>query len=146
MGGRGGASGLSNGNMSIKQISSKLPDTQDLTFKKPVKELTGTPDQVKQAEKIRRDLIKHYLNAASATMNPYNPSASAKTATEIMQAAAKGKEEVAKYVKEHSNGDSKTADHLIERINKLSERVAKLNYLSQQKSAEWWIKGKYRSL
>lgn len=110
---------------------SVTPKVSELTVMSPVK-LEGTKEQIAEIEKVRMDVLRHYINESRVSLNSYNPETSAKQVGDILNAAKQGQNKVDEYIRDHDIPETS--------IRKLISSIKRLNDLSQISSAEWWIK------
>lgn len=131
----------SNQKITVKQLTNQLPETSDLTINR-LEKLTGTPEEIEKIKKFRMGVLQHYAHEVNVSMNSYDTEESSKMVSAIINSAEKGKEEVAKYILSHrysDGGDKKSVEVIINNVKKLADRIKKVNKLSSQTSARWWI-------
>lgn len=141
MGGRGGSSGLSSGNTSVKDIAKRLPDVKEFTLDKPP-QLEGSEKQIAWAKQIRAQQVKE-LYMYAITFGANNNQAS----IDLVNAMNNGKDSMADYIYKQANQyqsySAKTRKELAESyINKyksMKDRVKVVNEIATNKSAKFWI-------
>lgn len=138
MGGRGGSSGMSGGNLR-SNISNKLSD--NITFKiANFPSLEGSQKQIEWAEKIRQRVIKDLTHYAIGQQSDGNM-------PESHDILGKSKDEIIKDIQNNKRinnaKDAKAKEwavnHVINRYKDISERIQRVNEVVAVKQASWWI-------
>lgn len=145
MGGRGGASGLSGGGLSEKELSNRLPDAKDFSIEMPPP-LEGSEKQVAWANDIRKKILKE-LGIYTITRT------SDGRQSDLYKTATQGKEAIIKDIKSNiliNSASGKLREEKIENAvsgyKDLASRIRRLNSISQNSSARFWIDNRTNQL